>query len=170
VVSDKWLILELSDSASSDYHEIAESLISFFGDDADFFIPIHHEKMGSYISKSVLMEGYVFVRDTPSIREIIPEIKEKRMFIGPLFLGGKIQTVDSNTIGSLKRKLKSSIKKKIQIGSKVEIIDGVFKKLTGEVLNVHDNGKKLTIKIHRLTREIIAPLPTTSVKEIEVSV
>lgn len=168
MVSSKWLIFELNESAGSDYHEIAEALVNFFGDDADFFIPIHHEQMGSYVSKSVLMEGYVFVRDTPEIREVIPSIREQRVLVNPLFMGGKLQTVDSHTIGALKRKLKNSIKKKIQVGTQVEIMEGVFKKLTGEVMNVHDGGKKMTVKIHRLSREIIAPLPTTSVREVGV--
>jgi len=164
--NQKWFIIELNELANVDYSEISNAIVSVFGESADFFIPIHYEQMGSYISKSVLMEGYVFIRNSQDVRDNIHNIKDQRMFMGPLTIDGRLQTVDSYTIGSLKRKLKKSTQKKIQTGTHVEILDGTFKKLTGEVMNVDEDGKKLTVKIRRLSREIIAPLPSMIVREV----
>ena len=165
----KWIVLELNEYYTSDYSEIYDEIIKIFGRDADFFIPIHYEKMGSYISKSVLIDGYVFIKKTPAIIDNLNNIKSRRIFIGPLSVRGKYQTVNSYVVGSLKRKLKKSLQKELKAGAKVEILDGTFKKLFGEVLNIDDEGRRITVKIKRLSREIIAPLPSTIVREAVLS-
>lgn len=158
----KWLILELSEMAEDvDYFEIESAILNIFGDYVDYFIPIHHERMGSYISTSVLIEGYAFIRDSTKVRESLTNLQETRVFSGALFFSGKYQTVTSDTIGSLRKKLKNSLKRKYVVGMKVIVLEGVFKNLKGEVISIEDNGKKVMIKIKRLTREIIAPIPST---------
>ncbi len=159
--SNKWLILELNEIEDINYHEIESTIINIFGDKVDYFIPIHHERMGSYISTSVLIDGYVFVRDCLEVRENLNNLQETRVFSGALFLSGKYQTVNSDEIGSLKKKLKNSLKRKFIVGMRVIVLDGVFKNLKGEVISIEDSGKKVMIKIKRLTREIIAPIPST---------
>jgi transcription antitermination factor NusG len=164
----KWFIIEINETANVDYAEISNAVVTIFGDDVDYFIPIHHEKMGSYISKSILMEGYVFVRNSHIVRENINEVKDQRIFLGPLTIGGKLQTINSHIIGSLRKKLKKSTSKKIKVGSNVEILEGTFKKLIGEVMDVEEDGRKITVRIKRLSREIIAPLPSTIVREVSI--
>lgn len=159
---NKWLILELSDIVEDiNYYEIESTIINVFGDKVDYFIPIYHERMGSYISTSVLMEGYVFVRDCPEIRQNLNNLQETRIFSGALFFSGKFQTVSSDVIGSLRKKLKNTLKRKFIVGMRVIVLEGVFKNLKGDVISIEDNGKKIMIKIKRLTREIIAPIPST---------
>lgn len=162
---NRWLILVISDGIEDiNYHEIESTLFNIFGDKIDYFIPIYHERMGSYISTSVLIEGYVFVRDCPEIRQNLNIIQETRIFSGALFLSGKYQTVSSDVIGSLRKKLKNSLKRKFIVGMKVKVLEGVFKNLKGEVISIEENGKKVMIKIKRLTREIIAPIPSTLIE------
>lgn len=159
---NKWLILEINDCIEEiNYHEIESTLLNILGNNIDYFIPIHHERMGSYISTSVLIEGYIFVRDSPIVRQNLNNIQETRIFLGALFLSGKYQTVSSDVIGSLKRKLKHSLKRKFSVGMRVKVLEGIFKNLVGEIISVEDNGKKVMIKIKRITREIIAPIPST---------
>jgi transcription antitermination factor NusG len=66
----------------------------------------------------------------------------------------------------MKRRLKKSIKRKINIGSKVKVLEGIFSNLPGEVVGIDDEGKKIMVKIKTLSREMIAPVPSTSVEEI----
>jgi len=47
---------------------------------------------------------------------------------------------------------------------KIRVLEGVFKNLKGEVISIEDNGKKVMIRIKRLTREIIAPIPSTLIE------
>jgi len=161
----KWLILELSDVIEDvNYHEIESTLLNILGDKVDYFIPIHHEKMGSYVSTSILIEGYVFVKDSLEVRQNLNNIRDNRIFLGALFLSGKYQTVNSDIINRLKRKLKNSLKRKFVVGMKIRVLEGVFKNLKGEVISIEDNGKKVMIRIKRLTREIIAPIPSTLIE------
>lgn len=166
---NKWLILELNDIEDINYHEIESTIINIFGDNVDYFIPIHHEKMGSYISTSILIEGYVFVRDGAEVRQNLNNLQESRLFLGALFLSGKYQTINSDAIGSLKKKLKNSLKRKFVVGMEVLVLGGVLKNLKGEVISIEDNGKKIMIKIKRLTREIIAPIPSTLLERTKES-
>lgn len=165
-MSDQWLILELNDNIENiTYREIEATILNIFGD-AEYFIPIHHERMGSYISTSVLMEGYAFVKDCLEIRQRIPFLKEQRIFSGFLFYGGRYQTIDTKKINDLKRKLNKSLKKKFIDGAKIKVLGGIFKNLHGIVMSTEDDGKRVMIKIKRISREIIAPIPSTLIEEI----
>lgn len=164
--SDQWLILELNDFEEISYREIELAIYTIFGN-IDFFIPIHHECIGSYISTSTLMEGYAFIKDSPEVRQNLINLREHRVFSGALCFAGQFQTINTEQIKSLKKKLRESLRKKYQIGTKVRILDGVFKNLIGEVINIEDKGKKIIVKIQRLSREIIAPIPSTLLEKVD---
>lgn len=146
------------------YCEIENAITNVFGEDSDYFIPIHYEKMGSYTSTSVLVQGYVFVKDCEKVRDALSNLHDSRLFQGVIVCGGKIQTVDSNAVAVLRRKLKLSLKKKFAIGTKVLICDGPLKNLTGEIVSKEDDGLTLIVKVVRISREIIAPIPATLVE------
>jgi len=165
---NKWLILELSDIIEDiNYREIESTIFNIFGKNVDYFIPIHYERMGSYASTSVLIEGYAFVRDSAEVRQYLNNLQESRIFSGALFISGKYQTVNSDTINSLKKRLKKQLKRKFSVGMRVMVLGGVFKNLKGEVISIEDNGKRIIISIKRLTREIIAPIPSTLIERVE---
>lgn len=164
---DQWLILELNDNFEDiSYQEIEVAIIMAFGDGVDYFIPIYHECVGSYTTTSILMEGYAFVKDCPEIRQNINNLQEHKIFSRVLNYSGRYQTVNSNIIGGLKRKLKNSLKRKFSAGTKVQVLEGVFKNLIGEVIGIEDSGTKIMVRIKRISREIIAPIPSTLLKEV----
>ena len=159
----RWLVLELSEQGdSASFAELDNSLQEMLGEKSEYFIPIHSEKLGSYTSTSVLFEGYVFVKDSSSARSQLSEISDFRYFSKILESNGRVQTVDSRTIAVLKRKLRNSARKKIQKGTKVQILDGIFENLVGEVVSIEDQGREAMVRIKRLSREIIAPVPCTN--------
>lgn len=165
---DPWLILELNDVFEDiSYHEIETEIAMVFGEGIDYFIPIHHEHMGSYVSTSVLMKGYIFVKDCLKVRQDLINLNDHKIFSRALTYSGKYQTIDSEQISVLKKKLKNLLKKKILVGVKVQILDGIFKNLIGEVIGIEDNGKKIMVKIKRISREMIAPIPSTLLREVK---
>ena len=168
-MNSNYLILELSDTESIEFSEIEAAIITMFGDEADYFIPIHHEKIGSYTSSSVLMDGYAFVKDTQAVRDCLANIRDQRVFSKALCRGHRFETVSSTEIAVLKRKLKLSLKRRFAVGEKVKILDGIFKSLEGEVISIEDGGKTLMVKIKRISREMIAPVPATLLEKIEGS-
>jgi transcription antitermination factor NusG len=163
----KWFIIELSEFGETvPYPELVEAIKMVFGQEVNFFVPIYHEQMGSYISTNLLFEGYVFVKDSNTVQEKLSNVKDCRIFSGLLKSCGKIQMLSSHVIGGLRRKLKHSINKDFQVGARVKIKDGIFQNLEGEVQSLEDNGKIANIKIVCLSREILAPIPTTCIEEI----
>jgi transcription antitermination factor NusG len=168
VAASNWIIIELSEQAdTASFPDLKSAVQGIFGADVEFFIPKHHEEMGSYISTNTLFDGYVFVKDSEDVRDHIPNIKESRFFQGILKQAGKISTVDSHIIGGLRKKLKNSLKKKFKTGTNVKILDGIFQNLVGKVISTEDNGRIVNIQIRCMSREIIAPVPTTCVEEIQ---
>jgi len=166
--SDQWLVLELSEFVGNlGYREIELALTNVFGSQTDYFIPIHNETMGSYVSTSTLMEGYAFIKDTTTSRGSLLNLSDQRVFSGALYHGGKYQTVSGKVITELKKKLKRSLKKKFEVGTKVKVLEGTFKNLTGEVIGLEDGGKKVILRIKRISRDIIAPMPSTLVEEVK---
>ena len=158
----EWLIIQLSDySDNVGYKEIEGAIKAVFGYNTDYFIPIHYESMGSYVSTSCLVDGYVFIRDSSSVRSSVMNVCESRFFTCILHREGKYQTINSHVIAGMKKKLKSSLKRKYNLLDKVRILEGVFKNLVGEVIGIEDEGKKIFIKITRISREMIVPVPST---------
>jgi transcription antitermination factor NusG len=167
VVLSNYLILEIGENSDSvEYRDIEAAIITVFGE-VDYFIPIYHEKIGSYTSSSVLMEGYVFVKDTPTVRDCLANLRDQRIFSKVLCRGSHFETVSSTAIAVLKRKLKYSLKRRYSVGDKVKVLDGIFKALEGEVISVDDGGKTIMVKIKRMSREMIAPVPATLLEKVE---
>lgn len=165
MASGQWLILELNDIEDLGYKEIEIAIISVFGDGVEYFIPIHNECVGSYNSSTVLMEGYVFIKDCVPVRDRLLSLREHRVFSRVLNNNGRYQTVSSETVAGLKRKLKGTLKRRFLIGSEVKILDGIFKNLIGEVMS-NDDGKKIVVRIKRISREIITTVPSTVLEEV----
>jgi len=168
VGSSNYLILEINDTESIEYRDIEAAIITMFGE-VDYFIPIYHEKIGSYTSSSVLMEGYAFVKDTPAVRDCMANLRDQRVFSKVLCRGSRFETINSTVIATLKRKLKYSLKRRFTIGEKVKILDGIFKNLEGEVISIEDGGKTIMIRIKRISREMIAPVPATLLEKVDES-
>jgi len=167
VAEYNWLVVELNDRGiSAEQKEIEHALREMLGDDAEFFIPIHREQMGSYISTSILFDGYIFVRDSPTIRDKLSDIHEYRYFSKVLSSQGKLQKVNTRAVGVLRRKLVYSTRKRLKPGIQVKIIDGVFKDMPGEVAGIEDKGSKVIVRVKTISREWMVPLPATSVLEI----
>ena len=162
-----WLVVELNDRGiSAEQKEIEHAIREMLGEDAEFFIPIHREQMGSYISTSMLFDGYIFVRDSPTVRDKLSDIHEYRYFSKVLSSQGKLQKVNTRAVGVLRRKLVYSTRKRLKTGTKVTIIDGVFKDMPGEVAGIEDKGSKITVRVKTISREWMVPLPATSVLEM----
>jgi transcription antitermination factor NusG len=168
-ISDtQWIIIELNDAVENvEYQDIESAIFSTYGDGIEYFIPIYHEKMGSYTSTSTLMEGYIFVKDCDQVRDNMINLKESRIFSKALIQAGRYQTIGTSVIKGLKNKLKGSLKRKFEEGSKVKILEGIFKNLIGEVVCVEDDGKTIMVKIKRISREILAPIPATLLEKAE---
>jgi len=166
-ISDQWLILELHESqAQASYREIENSIKTVFGN-ADYFIPIHYEVIGSYVTTCILVEGYVFVRDTEVTRKCISNLSDQRILSSPLSCGGKYRTINSRIIAGMKHKLRNSLKKIYGTGIRVRVLDGVFKNLIGTVVGVEENGRQILIKITRISREMIVPIPSILLEKIK---
>ena len=162
-----WFILEINEQGdTATYPEIVAGLQLVFGLNVEYFIPIYHEQLGSYTSTNTLFQGYAFIRDSDKVRSCLTNIKECPMFSGLLRMCGKVQMLDSKEINTLRRKLKNSLNKKFQPGVKVKVHEGVFQNLEGEILSMEDNGRIANVKIICLSREIIAPIPTTCLEEL----
>lgn len=166
--NNKWLIIELNDIGEAcSFAELNNVLQDMLGFDIDYFIPMHSEKIGSYTSTSVLFKGYVFVRDTIDSRKKLENLSDFRIFSKILENDNKFQTVNSRTIGVLKRKLKNASRKKLKPGTKVRVLAGMLENLSGEVISLEDEGKEVMLRIKRLSREIIAPVPVTNIVVVE---
>lgn len=163
----EWLVLELNDFIDNiSYKDIESAVITTFGENIEYFIPMHFEEIGSYTSSSTLMDGYVFIKDHPNIQESLLNLKENQLFSKVLCKKGEFVRIDSRTIAGLKHKLKNTLKKKFNPGEKVKVLEGVFKDLVGEIISIEDGGRLVMVKIKRISREMIAPVPSTQIEKV----
>lgn len=166
-MASEWLVLQINDSVDNPgYGDIKVAIMSVFGDKADYFIPMYHEKMGSYTSTCTLMQGYVFVKDCQSARDAIGAVHDHRMFSGVLMNGRKVQTIPASDIAQLRRKLRNSLKKKYPVGTPVRICEGPLKDLVGTTAGVEEGGLVVIVKISRHSRDILAPVPATLIERV----
>ena len=170
VATSDWVIIEVSDAYDNpSFKELELAIHEVFGDKIEYFIPIFQKTIGSYVSTSVLMQGYVFVKDCDFVRAKLPNVRDTRLFLGALVYGGKIQTIDALTIASLRRRLTNSLKKKLRPGTSVRVCDGALKGLIGEVVSLEEGNQTVLVRIKRLSRELLAPVPSTLVEEVDKS-
>lgn len=163
----KWIVVQLNDTVEiPEYREIEAAVQEVFGEGIDYFIPIHCQKVGTYTSSSILIPGYIFVKDTDKAREFLGNMGSNRILTGALVLDNKIQTVSSVVIAGLRRRLRNSLKKNFKPGIKVRICDGALKNLVGEVVGMEDEGLNVMVRVNRLSRDILAPVPATLVEVI----
>lgn len=163
----RWLIIELSEHGeSASYEQLDNALFHILGPEVDYFIPIRKEVMGTYVSTSILFDNYVFVKDCCESRKRFDEVRDCKYFLKILNTNGKTNTIDSHTIGALKRRLGGMARRRFIIGSKVKILGGIFQNMPGEVLGLEDRGKKAVVRVKTYSREIIAPMPSTNIMEI----
>ena len=164
MVAETWLILQLRDTVDNqNYHEIESAINDTFGEAVDRFIPIYHEHVGTYESTEVFLEGYLFVKDCSEVRSKLSGIREQSVF-APLVFNGSFQTVKAVEIRGLKKRLRASIKKQFRVDSIVYIEEGTFKNLFGRVIELTEGGVMVTVEIKRLSRTIVAPMPSTCVR------
>lgn len=165
MASSDWFILELSDNIDNPgFCEIKSAIIEIFGESIEYFIPIHHEQTGTYTSTSTYIPGYVFIKDCEGARSAASNIKDNRLFNRILIRNGRFNLVSSAVVAGLKKRLKNSLKKNYLPGTKVKICEGPLKNLIGEVVSMEDGGLNVVVRIQRLSREIIAPIPSTLVE------
>ena len=162
MVENKWIIFLVKENIS-DYFEIENSIKKAFKK-ADFFIPIHYQKMGSYDCFNTLIDGYVFVKDSKGVRDSLTNLPSSGALSGPLLCSNKIQTVNQSVITQFKKKLKSSFKNHgISEGNTVVVLKGIFESLRGEVISI-ESEEKAVVRFVRLSREFIAPIPLSSLR------
>lgn len=165
-----WLILELSEYGETiTYPELVSALASIFGDGTEYFIPTHYEQIGSYTAQNTLFEGYAFVKDSEAARKSAANLADSRVFSRALKRGNKFQTLSTKEIESLRKKLKISLKRDFEPGLRVKILDGLFQNMEGEIqyLAMEKTGQMAYVVIKCISREVIAPVPTTCLERIE---
>jgi len=164
--NSEWVIIQLNEAMENiSYGDIKSAIANTFGNTAEYFIPIHHEKIGSYTSTSTLIQGYVFVKDSLDVREALSSVGDNRLFARVLMRGKRIETIPASAVASMRRRLKNSLKRKFEIGTTVRIREGALKDLTGDVVSLEEDGLTVIVKISRYSRDILAPVPATLVEE-----
>ena len=163
----KWLVIELTEQGEgASYPELTVALKSVFDQDVDFFIPVYYEQLGSYTSTNVLFEGYVFVKESDKVQDCIKGVRDSRFFAGFVKNNGKMQRICSKQIGVLRRKLRSSLKKRYRAGVRVKVNEGIFQNLEGDIQEMQADGKIANVRIKCMSREIIAPIPVTCMEAV----
>jgi len=165
--TDKWLIVSLMEETNieENYSCIEYEVVSIFGSDAEYFIPLYKEKVGSKEVCLVLFDGYVFIQEPTGGFDSIDFNKTKATHIkGPLMNGITFSYVKNMDINGFKRELKKKLRGMVpKIGQMVIPREGVFKDLEGKVLSIDKKNMCLIVRFETSSRIVEAPVSIINV-------
>jgi len=158
--SSKWLILQLSEECSLEdkYDIVINDIKNIFGNNVEFFIPVHREKLNNKIVNIVLFEEYVFIKCNDTINETLFKERTENI-IGPVMSSGKCSFVCNKDINKFKDDLQDVIKSKIpKKGQMVIPREGSYKNLEGKVVLVDKNKMIATVVFEKRSRIVEVPI------------
>jgi len=149
-IKKNWAVVELNIMGEKEekLKLIQEDLIRILPD-LDVFIPVYWNDDVQFSKKIYLVEGYVFVRNAKTDRHyfLLEQSKYVSNVVSYKTGKGKIPDFVSDIeISKLKEKLNSYLKKDFQKKDKVNILDGDYKNLIGQVISIL-NEKEVVVQI-----------------------
>lgn len=149
----RWAIIELHDTCQIErqMEQIISEVKSIFGVDAEYFIPVHVEKIGERTLSSSLFDGYVFV-EVGSRPELEAKLRNVRgsYLASPLKNRGFYSTVPDAEIvryrAELSRRLYTWYPR---VGEEVVPKVGMFRNLVGvvELVDKEKNIARVTFQM-----------------------
>lgn len=161
-----WVVVELTHLGEQKIEDstLESSLRSDLGvgPEHPIFIPARIYRKGHKTIVIHLMQGYVFIGS--GLLETLYFGLEKRPYISQVMSipGGPHQirtlsVVPDSKVEDLRKKLRAQISSDIQIGDRVEIVDGPYKALGGKVVGSDDENAFIEIGLRSL--KLIATVP-----------
>jgi transcription antitermination factor NusG len=156
----RWLILELHDDIDIGglYHEIENDIISTFGPDIDYFIPVYSEKVKDKRACVELFDGYIFVQEKPTTEECLGKMKSEYIK-GPLMSSIGYDHASNTDINNFKKKLERKIRGMVpEKGQKVIPRVGTFRNMEGRVISVNRTTLVARVLFEKTSRVVEAPI------------
>jgi len=133
---------------------------STFGRDAEFYVPVHKERIGNKVIHTTLFEGYVFVKmhDKMDIAGCVNSIRGQCLE-GPIYGPGGYHSVPDAEI----RKYRKCMEDKLQsfmpeVGQRIVGKVGTFRNTEGEILSVDNKNREARVVFTMRSREVTATL------------
>lgn len=132
------------------------------GEDLEVFIPAATYRRGSKTVTVHLIEGYIFVSSG------LPEVRyfalEKKPYVSKVLSTNSsphgmrsLGVVPNSEIKNLRKQLRALTIADISKGEKVQVVEGMYKKLDGKILGLDDDHALVNIELRSLS--IIARIP-----------
>ena len=158
IISDKeWLALPLTYLGDSCSSLILENELKkiFKSPLVQYFIPRFTEKDQRHEKEIILFNGYIFLKGmTP--KELSRIGSGNSYFQSPLRMNEKLAGIQDKEIKTLKKKLDALRQHNLAIGSTVLIEEGIYKNLTGEVIELDDKDDSASILVILSSKEVLA--------------
>lgn len=169
---DQWVIVELSSRGEKkDKHELEEVLQDRVDRDVEIFIPSTSFWKNDDCVTIWLMEGYIFfeaghpasfyfdLEGSPYISKVLTRDDPS---------GRYLLYIDQEEIESLKSRLREQSMKNIEEGDQVEIKEGTYESLRGEVFDLPEDQEEVYVKVTELGAldEIIIEIPEAFLEKV----
>lgn len=137
--------------------------------DHPVFIPSVRYSRGSRSTSVHLMEGYVFVASglpeaTYFTLETKPYVKQVMSQAGPSGMRS-LSVIDNDTVERMRLQLRQEMATDTMVGDRVEIVDGHYQALEGEVVSIDGNDPEYAdVCIEMRSLHVIARIPKVFLK------
>jgi len=166
-LKSRWWVVELDEDADLEQHAeyIERLLISIFGPDVEYFLPVCSERIRDKSSCFVFFEGYFFIKIDENVRRNISRLRGE-LIKGLLSKNGKYCEVTGKKINSFKKDMRSSIRKSIPRKGQIIIPKiGTFSNMNGTVIAVDRRKFLVTARFKKTSRVVDAPINVINIKE-----
>lgn len=160
-----WVVYQLSAYGESlaEKGELLEKVRKHIPKDKEVFIPYYKIEFQGKITKVNVMEGYFFIESgleeniyfslaTKSYIEFVMHTRNAK--------GNFLQTIRDQDVENLKKSLREQITTDLELGMLVEIENGIYKGLEGEVVGFTEDKQEAFVYIKLRTLRAIRAIPT----------
>lgn len=163
-MSDKWYIVQLSSSGEKEPSEvIAKAIRKVAGPGSEVFAPVVKGPGVEYKNEYSLLDGYVFVKPTRDPTALL-RLEESSLFIQAVHSSegrGKktMHFLSDLEVDQLRGRLVELLDpEKIVVGDRVKILDGPYKNMVGEVVEVAGGEGRVEVDLRSKDRSPRIPL------------
>lgn len=167
----KWVIVQLTPAGEKekDLNVFSRSIQRYLKKPLEVFIPAVSQKVRQESRTTFYMDGYIFVIFEPNVNYL--KLQDTPLFSSVLRAPAKKQIIyhllDDSQLNGMRAGMNAMRVHKLNIGDQVQVMHGVYKKLSGIISYVSDDGEHAQVYINLRSKKLLIDFPSSYLKKIE---
>lgn len=167
----KWVIVQLTSlgEKEKDLNVFARAVLRHLRKPLDVFVPAVSQQVRQESRTTFYMDGYIFVAYDPTVNYL--KLQDTALFSIVLRAPVKKQIVyhllDDRQLDGMRAGMNAMRVHRFNVSDTVQVMHGSYKKLTGEISYVSDDGEQAQVYINLRSKKLLIDFPSSYLKKVD---